>query len=77
MQPLEKKVLAIKQAPAPKTMEPFLGIINYYRKFMPNLSTLVASLNQLRQKNIETVPPLYSYWSKYWDCLIWVKQNYE
>ena len=54
IQPLQKKVLTIKQAPAPKTvdqLESFLGMINYYGKFIPNLSTLAAPLNQLRQKN--------------------------
>ena len=54
IQPLEKKVSAIKQAPTPKTveqLESFLGMINYYGKFLPNLSTIAAPLNQLRHKN--------------------------
>ena len=48
---MEKKVLAIKQTPAPKAMEQLETMINYYGKFISNLSTLVAPLNQLRQKN--------------------------
>ena len=54
IQPLEKEVTAIKQAPTPKTvaqLESFLGMINYYGKFIPNLSSIVAPLNQLRHKN--------------------------
>ena len=54
IQPLEKKVTAIKQAPSPKTveqLESFLGMINYYGKFIPNLSSIAAPLNQLRHKN--------------------------
>ena len=54
IRPLEKKVAAIKQAPTPKTvkqLESFLGMINYYGKFIPNLSSIAAPLNQLRHKN--------------------------
>ena len=54
IQALEKKVIAIKQAPTPKTveqLESFLGMINYYVKFIPNLSSIAAPLNQLRHKN--------------------------
>ena len=51
MQSLAKKVSAIKQAPTPKTveqLESFLGMINYYGKFIPNLSTIAALLNRLK-----------------------------
>ena len=44
---------SIKQAPSPKTvqeLESFLGMINYYGKFIPNLSSIAAPLNQLRHK---------------------------
>ena len=54
IQPLVKKVIAIKQAPTPKTveqLESFFGMINYYGKFIPNLSSIAAPLNQLRHKN--------------------------
>ena len=47
-------MLAIEQAPTPKTveqLESFLGMINYYGKFIPNLSTIAAPLNQLWHKN--------------------------
>ena len=39
-------------------LQPFLGLINCYRKFIPNMSTLVSSLHQLLSK----VTPLC--WSK-------------
>ena len=44
------KVEAIQQAPAPKNvmeLRSFLGMINYYGKFIPNLSSLVHPLNTL------------------------------
>ena len=49
----EIKVIAITNAPTPTTVqqvESFLGIINYYGKFIPNLSTVAVPLNWLRQK---------------------------
>ena len=42
LHPTEEKVKAIKEAPSPKNvteLRAFLGIINYYGKFLPNLST--------------------------------------
>ena len=44
------KVEAVQQAPAPKNiteLRSFLGLLNYYGKFMPNLSTLLHPLHQL------------------------------
>ena len=54
MHPTEEKVKAIKEAPRPKNvseLRAFLGIINYYGKFLPNLSTQLAPLHQLLQKD--------------------------
>ena len=51
--PTEKKVKAIKEAPQPgnvNELRAFLGIINYYGKFMPNLATKLAPLYALLQK---------------------------
>ena len=45
-----EKVEAIQQAPAPKNvteLRSFLGLLNYYGKFMPNLASHVHPLNQL------------------------------
>ena len=47
------KVRAIKEAPAPKDeqqLQSFLGLLNYYGKFLPNLSTKLAPLHSLLEK---------------------------
>ena len=52
IRPLPSKVAAIVKAPAPTNLQElrsFLGLLNYYRKFIPNLSTLIHPLNQLLQ----------------------------
>ena len=49
-----EKVRAIVDYPMPKTvkqLERFLGMVTWYAKFIPNLATITAPLNQLRQKN--------------------------
>ena len=51
--PTEEKVTAIKEAPKPKNvseLRAFLGIINYYHRFLPNLSTKLAPLHELLQR---------------------------
>ncbi len=54
LHPTEKKIQAIKEAPTPTNiteLRAFLGIINYYGKFLPNLSSQLAPLHELLQKN--------------------------
>ena len=49
------KVDAICQAPVPQSvpqLRSFLGLVNYYAKFLPNLSTTLHPLNALLQKGI-------------------------
>ena len=50
---LLSKVAAIIQAPEPENeqqLRSFLGLLNYYSKFIPNLATIVHPLNrQIRQ----------------------------
>ena len=49
-----QKVEAILQAPAPQNpqqLRSFLGLLHYYGKFLPNLSTLLYPLNQLLKSN--------------------------
>ena len=44
------KLQAIQQAPSPRNiteLRAFLGLLNYYGKFIPNLSTLIHPLNAL------------------------------
>ena len=43
----KQKVKAIRESPEPQNvseLRSFLGIINYYAKFLPNLSTKLAPL---------------------------------
>ena len=52
IQPLPSKVTAIIEAPTPKNLQQlrsFLGLINYYAKFIPNLATILQPLNSLLQ----------------------------
>ena len=53
LHPTAEKVLAIREAPRPHNVSSFFGIINYYYRFLPNLSTeLAAPLYRLLQKNV-------------------------
>ena len=48
------KVRALVEAPVPKDvsqLQSFLGLVNYYAKFLPNLSSTLAPLNQLLQNS--------------------------
>ena len=54
LQPTDEKVRAILKAPAPTNvsqLKSFLGMLNYYGKFLPSLSTCLAPLYSLLQKN--------------------------
>ena len=50
IRPLQNKVEAIQRAPRPKNvteLKSFLGMVNFYGKFVPNLSTLLYPLYEL------------------------------
>ena len=50
IQPMEDKVEAITNAPPPwnvSELKSYLGMINYYQKFLPNLSSVLALLHRL------------------------------
>ena len=54
--PTEDKLKAITQAPMPKNVQEllsFLGLINYYGKFIPNAATILAPLNDLLRKDAD------------------------
>ena len=54
LQPTDEKIRAINNAPAPNNisqLKSFLGLINYYCKFLPNLSNTLAPLYRLLQKH--------------------------
>ena len=55
IQPTEEKIRAIVKAPAPNNvtqLKAFLGMLNYYGKFLPNLSSRLAPLYKLLQKRV-------------------------
>ena len=54
LQPQPEKVNAIKLAPQPENvsqLRAYLGLVNYYSKFVPNLSQTLSPLNKLLKKN--------------------------
>ena len=56
LHPSPEKIRAIKDAPAPKNLselKSFLGLINYYSKFMCNLASLLYPLYRLLQKGVK------------------------
>ena len=53
--PVEAKVNAIKEAPAPTNpseLKSFLGMLNFYGKFLPNLSSTLEPLHLLLRKDV-------------------------
>lgn len=51
--PLESKITAISNAPKPttlKSLQRFLGMLNFYRRFMPNLAQVIAPLHDLDEQ---------------------------
>ena len=55
LHPIKEKVRAIVEAPAPTNvseLRSYLGLLNYYGRFLPNLSSVLAPTHELIQKNI-------------------------
>ena len=53
LQPSEEKVRAIREAPPPSNvsqLRSFLGLVNYYGKFLPHLASTLTPLYSLLQK---------------------------
>ncbi|XP_039511288.1 uncharacterized protein K02A2.6-like [Pimephales promelas] len=53
LHPLPHKVRAIQEAPAPTNvteLRAYLGLLNYYNRFLPHLSTLLSPLHGLLRK---------------------------
>ena len=53
LQPVEEKVKAVKEAPVPRDvseLRSFLGMIQYYHSFLPNLASTLAPLHELLKK---------------------------
>lgn len=56
IKPSPKKIQAMVNMPEPKNLkevESFVGMVQYYGKFIPNLSTIAAPLNELRKKGVK------------------------
>ena len=56
VKPIQAKVVAIDNFPAPTTkpeLRRFLGMVGYYRSFCPNFSTVVAPLTDLLKANVK------------------------
>ena len=52
--PTEDKLLAIKNAPEPSNvtqLQSYLGMLNFYRRFVKNISSLLEPLNKLLRKD--------------------------
>ena len=52
--PTDEKLEAIKNAPAPKDvsqLKAYLGLLNFYRKFLPKAATILEPLNKLLRSN--------------------------
>ena len=54
IRPVKSKVEDLKAAEPPKNLAElisFLGAVNYYRRYLPNLSTVIAPLDNLRSSD--------------------------
>ena len=55
VKPMDRKVSAVKNFREPQTkkdVRSFLGLSGYYRKFVPNFSTVATPLSELTRKNM-------------------------
>jgi transposase InsO family protein len=55
LRPVESKVEAVKQAPVPENvsqLRSFLGMVQYYHQFLPNLATYLEPLHNLLKKSV-------------------------
>ena len=58
LHPLQDRVRAIRDAPAPRSvteLKSYLGILSYYSKFLPNLSSTLHPLYYLLKKDVQWV----------------------
>ena len=55
IEPMECKVLAVQKFAKPRTkkqVRAFLGLCDYYKKFIPEFSTVASPLSDLTKKNM-------------------------
>ena len=58
LHPVNEKIKAIQDAPEPRNvteLKSYLGLLSYYSRFLPNISSNLAPLNQLLHKQAEWV----------------------
>jgi hypothetical protein len=58
LHPTSEKVRAVQEAQTPRNvseLRSFFGIVNYYHRFLPNLSTTLAPLYRLLQKDVKWI----------------------
>ena len=56
--PLQKHVVALQQLPPPldlKQLQRFLGMINFYRRFLPGIASILQPLSDLLRGNPQTL----------------------
>ena len=56
LHPLPDKVQAIQEAPSPtnvQELKAYLGLLTYYTRFLPNMSTVLSPLYRLLQKDVK------------------------
>lgn len=59
--PLDSKVQAIREFPEPKTVRQlrrYLGMLNFYRRFIPNAAKIQAPLNALLTGSVKAADPV-------------------
>ena len=58
LHPLDERVRAIKDAPTPKTvgeLKSYLGMLSYYSRFLPNMSSVLHPIYHLLRKDVPWV----------------------
>ena len=56
LSPTKDKLKAMAEAPSPnkaQQLHSFLGLLNYYGRFIPNLSTMLQPLNVLLKEKVK------------------------
>ena len=55
IKPNDDKIIAVQQHPTPrskKELQSFLGLVNYYRKYIPHAASILEPLNTLLRKDV-------------------------
>ena len=56
LHPFPDKLQAIQEAPSPtnvQELKAYLGLLTYYTRFLPNMSTVLSPLYRLLQKDVK------------------------